>query len=544
MNANFDITGIELETERLILREWTLEDLDDFFEYAKNPDVGPRAGWLPHENKEKSLEILNKFIAEKKTFAIVYKENNKVIGSLGVERYGSEDKLSEFFDYQGREIGYVLGKDYWGKGLMPEAVQAVIDYCFNELNYDFLLCGYFDFNNQSRRVQEKCGFKPYRKLNFETRMGKVEPGVLSLLVNPHKKVVLCFSHPETLIYQEEFSSSLRLELPSEKYKQEYADANEEERLYSPNTEHIFEDNDNFQEVLEKFERYRLGINLKPNYVSQTTMWLVDDKHFYGELHLRHKLNDKLLSCGGTIGYGIRWSKRGHGYGKLMLKLGLDYCKNVLGLTKVLITCNDDNFASEGVMLANGATFGEMATDPDDGRALKKYWININPHIIECDRFYLREYQESDYADLCAIYQDAENMVYFGAPYDDKMMRRLIDWTMNNYKKYGFGFWAIIDKKSGDFIGDCGLSMQNIDGEWLPEIGYHIKKKYHNMGYASEAAQLVKKYIFKNYCYDALYGYTTEDNLPSIKVMLKNGMSLVKKYRKDEEIYVVYSVKRK
>ena len=205
MNANFDITGIELETERLILREWTLEDLDDFFEYAKNPDVGPRAGWLPHENKEKSLEILNKFIAEKKTFAIVYKENNKVIGSLGVERYGSEDKLSEFFDYQGREIGYVLCKDYWGKGLMPEAVQAVIDYCFNELNYDFLLCGYFDFNNQSRRVQEKCGFKPYRKLNFETRMGKVEPGVLSLLVNPHKKVVLSFSHPETLIYQEEFS---------------------------------------------------------------------------------------------------------------------------------------------------------------------------------------------------------------------------------------------------------------------------------------------------------------------------------------------------
>ena len=65
-----------------------------------------------------------------------------------------------------------------------------------------------------------------------------------------------------------------------------------------------------------------------------------------------------------------------------------------------------------------------------------------------------------------------------------------------------------------------------------------------MGYASEAAQLVKKYIFKNYCYDALYGYTTEDNLPSIKVMLKNGMSLVKKYRKDEEIYVVYTVKRK
>ena len=336
---------------------------------------------------------------------------------------------------------------------------------------------------------------------------------------------------------------LRLEIPSEKYAKEYADANEEERLYSPDTEHIFEDNPNVSEYLEKFKNYRLGISLKPNHVPQTTMWLVDNEHFYGEVHLRHKLNDKLLLCGGTIGYGIRWSKRGLGYGKYMLKLGLEYCKDVLDIKKALITCNVENSASEGVMLANGATFGEIVNDPDDGRALKKYWVNINPHIIECDRFYLREYQESDYASLSAIYQDAENMKYFGAPYDDKMMRRLIDWTMNNYKKYGFGFWAIIDKKSGAFIGDCGLSMQNIDGEWLPEIGYHINLKYHNMGYASEAAKLVKEYIFNNYCYNSLYGYTTEDNVASVKVMIKNGMSFFKKFTKDNENYVVYKVDR-
>ena len=540
MNAVFDITGVSLETERLILRPWKLSDLDDFYDYAKNPDVGPRAGWFPHESKEKSLEILNKFIKEKKTFAIVLKENNRVIGSLGVEKYGSEDKLSEFFNYQGREIGYVLSKDYWGKGIMPEAVKAVIKYLFDQRNFDFLLCGYYDFNSQSKRVQEKCGFKPYRRLNFETRMGTIEPGVLSLLINPHKKVNLIFSHEETLLYKAPSFTSLRLELPSRKYMQEYKDANEEERLYSPDTEHIFEDNDNY---LEKFERYRLGINLKPNYVPQTTLWLVDDNHFYGEIHLRHQLNEKLLNCGGTIGYGIRWSKRGLGYGKYMLKLGLEYCKNVLNIKKALITCNYDNFASEGVMLANSAIFGEAAIDSDDGRILKKYWVNLNPHIIECDRFYLREYQESDYADLSAIYQDAENMKYFGAPYDDKKMRRLMDWTFDNYKKYGFGFWAIIDKQSGEFIGDCGLSMQKIDGEWLPEIGYHIKLKYHNMGYASEAARLVKEYVFKNYTFPALYGYTHKANLASIKVMTNNGMSFVKEYQEDNDIYVVYSVKR-
>ena len=158
MNASFDITGVVLETERLILREWTLNDLDDFFNYASNPDVGPRAGWKPHENKEKSLEILKHFIEGKHVFALELQENHRVIGSLGVERYDMEEYLTEFTNYKGRELGYVLGKDYWGRGLMPEALRAVIDYLFNTLDYDFLLCGHYDFNNQSKRAQEKVGF--------------------------------------------------------------------------------------------------------------------------------------------------------------------------------------------------------------------------------------------------------------------------------------------------------------------------------------------------------------------------------------------------
>lgn len=200
MNANFDVTGIVIETERLVLREFTLNDLDDFYEYASVPGVGEAAGWPHHQNKEVSLGIIKRFIEEKKTFAIVYKDNNKVIGSLGIEKYGCEEKLSEFFNYQGREIGYVLAKDYWGQGLMPEAVKAVIKYLFDVLDYDFLTCGYYDQNSRSKRVQEKCGFKPYRRLVFGTKLGAKEPGILMLLVNPNKDVKLVFSHPETLIY--------------------------------------------------------------------------------------------------------------------------------------------------------------------------------------------------------------------------------------------------------------------------------------------------------------------------------------------------------
>ena len=199
MNAEFDVTGIRLESQRLILREWKEEDVDDLFEYASVPGVGEMAGWPHHPNIEESLYRVNKFIREKHTFAIVYKENNKVIGSLGVEKYGAEEKLSEFFNYKGREIGYVLSKDYWGRGLMPEAVKTAIDYLFNVLDYDFLLCGHFDKNNQSRRVQEKCGFVPYRKLVFDTNIGTKEPGVLMFMKNPNKEITFEWSHPETLM---------------------------------------------------------------------------------------------------------------------------------------------------------------------------------------------------------------------------------------------------------------------------------------------------------------------------------------------------------
>ena len=202
MNATFKINGKVLKTQRLILREFKEEDLTDFYEYASVDGVGEMAGWSHHENIETTKEILNSFIKDNKVFAIVYKENNKVIGSLGVEKYGMEDKLDEFKNLYGREIGYVLSKDYWGKGIMPEAVKCVINYLFDECNLDFIICGYYLFNNQSKKVQEKCGFKPYRSLMMDTKRGTKEKGMLNLLLNPKKNIKLNFSHPETLIYKQ------------------------------------------------------------------------------------------------------------------------------------------------------------------------------------------------------------------------------------------------------------------------------------------------------------------------------------------------------
>lgn len=186
MNAPFDVTDIRIETDRLILRPWRESDLADFYEYASVDGVGQCCGWLPHKSMEESRSILKMFMEEKKTFALELKENGKVIGSIGLEMREYDLGIPE--PLCGREIGYVLNKDYWGRGMMPEAVKAVIDYCFDTLNFDWLTCGHFVWNDQSRRVVEKCGFRYIQDVIHHTRFGTEEPTKLYVLYNPHKEI--------------------------------------------------------------------------------------------------------------------------------------------------------------------------------------------------------------------------------------------------------------------------------------------------------------------------------------------------------------------
>lgn len=142
-----------IETERLILRGWQLEDLDDLYEYAKNPNVGPMAGWKPHSSKEVSLNVLKSFIENDDMWAIVFKENGKVIGQLRI--YPDENRGK----YNAKYISFALSADYWGKGYMTEAVKRVVKYAFEEMNIDLLSVFHYPHNIRSKRVIEKCGFQ-------------------------------------------------------------------------------------------------------------------------------------------------------------------------------------------------------------------------------------------------------------------------------------------------------------------------------------------------------------------------------------------------
>lgn len=183
MNAPIDISGVVLQTPRLTLRPWRQSDLEDFYQYARVDGVGQMAGWLPHQSREETQKILDLFVSQRKTFALEYQ--GKVIGSLGIERY-DEEQYPELAEPRGREIGYVLAKPYWGRGLMPEAVRAVIRYLFETEKLDFLVAGHFDRNTRSARVIEKCGFRYNKTLPYETQYGTVETSEECILWNPER----------------------------------------------------------------------------------------------------------------------------------------------------------------------------------------------------------------------------------------------------------------------------------------------------------------------------------------------------------------------
>lgn len=150
-----EVKNMILETKRLILRPWEESDAQDLYEYAKDPKVGPAAGWPVHTSVENSKEIIKTALSAPDTYAVVLKESGKVVGSIGLMRKANSNL---HIDDQEGEIGYWIGVPYWGMGYIPEAVKRIQGYAFEEVGIETLWCAYYDGNEKSKRVMEKCGF--------------------------------------------------------------------------------------------------------------------------------------------------------------------------------------------------------------------------------------------------------------------------------------------------------------------------------------------------------------------------------------------------
>lgn len=142
---------MEITTKRLVLRPWAESDAERLYELAKDPEVGPAAGWFPHTDAEDSRRVIREILSVPGTYAVVLKKSGEVIGSCGMFGTAAAGAEGE------PEIGYWIGRDYWGHEYAPEAVRALLGLCFAGGN-ERVWCAYFEGNEKSRRCMEKCGF--------------------------------------------------------------------------------------------------------------------------------------------------------------------------------------------------------------------------------------------------------------------------------------------------------------------------------------------------------------------------------------------------
>jgi len=165
-------------------------------------------------------------------------------------------------------------------------------------------------------------------------------------------------------------------------------------------------------------------------------------------------------------------------------------------------------------------------------------------ILETERLILREMDQNDYDALYAVLADSDIMEHYPYTFDETRVRNWIARNMERYSKDGFGLWAVVLKETGEMIGDCGITMQNIHGTMLPEVGYHIRADQQRKGYASEAAAGCIRWAFTNYDFPAVYSYMKYTNIPSQRTAMKNGMKFVEEYEDSDNTYTrVFAIHR-
>ena len=163
-------------------------------------------------------------------------------------------------------------------------------------------------------------------------------------------------------------------------------------------------------------------------------------------------------------------------------------------------------------------------------------------ILETSRIRLREMTLDDLDDLHFILSDPIAMQYYPKPFDRKMTTGWIEWNLRNYREHGFGLWAVIHKAGDRFIGDCGLTIQHVDGVDELEIGYHIIRSHWKQGFATEGAIACRDYVFDNLKRQRVISWMHPENIASRRVAEKVGMRLEKEtINSSGRASVVYSM---
>ena len=168
-------------------------------------------------------------------------------------------------------------------------------------------------------------------------------------------------------------------------------------------------------------------------------------------------------------------------------------------------------------------------------------------ILETPRLFLREMEQKDFADICRVLQDKETMYAYEHAFSDEEVQAWLNNQLRRYREDGFGLWAAILKESGGMIGQCGITLQDVNGKWVPEVGYLFERAHWHKGYATEAAAACKEYAFSVLGIDTVYTIIRDNNIASQNVAKRNGMTvcgkIVKHYYGMDMPHLVYYAKR-
>ena len=184
-----------LETPRLLLRPWREDDAESLYTYARDPAVGLPAGWLPHESVENSREIIRAVLSAPETYAVCLKSDGRPIGCVGLHRNDIAEDDDEY------ELGYWLGRPFWGQGLIPEASRELLRHAFEDLHMNRVWCGHYEGNTKSRRVMEKLGFVYHHTtegIELEP-LGEVRTGHVLLMTRERWQRIQLFRRQKELL---------------------------------------------------------------------------------------------------------------------------------------------------------------------------------------------------------------------------------------------------------------------------------------------------------------------------------------------------------
>ncbi|GAB0172922.1 hypothetical protein NHP164001_09380 [Helicobacter trogontum] len=555
-------TGKQITSDTLILREFVPTDLEEIESMLLDSEV--MSAWGRALSKQEAKEWLNKQIQSYKDygfglFAVIEKSSNEIVGQCGItwqsiqdsnlyntikESLHNEDYLNHTTQYSMQklldshvpllpELGYIFKKSHWHKGLASKAAQMCMEYAFKDLGLPLLISLIKTDNIAPQNLAKRLEMRIVGRSN-KTFDNKVMPHFVYMLkasdyvgldlnTKDCKKILLEFTH---------YSKENRIDTDVK---------NDLLKIWkdSVHATHHFLTTKDIEESVKDIDEL----------LDSTQIIVASDySKKLGFIALKRNKIEALFITPSALKKGI---------GKALIAKALEV--GLGNYSHVFVDCNEANTDAIAFYHTLGfAIFGRSPKDSYD-RDLPLVHFGANSTLLmrsfnlyhetplfETERLIIRVMNKNDIAGLNAMLLDYEVMSSWEYNFNDSSVQEWLNTQLERYKKFGFGLWAVIEKESGNMIGQAGLSLQTYNNKKVLGLTYIIAKNYWKKGYGAEVALACKHYACQVLKAKELYLLIKEDNEASKAVAKKLQAYLLGEttwtYRGREMQRLVYRIK--